>query len=406
MRWGAADANRNTHAFELLNQATNWDEFQTAATYFDLAGQIWLYADVEGNIGYVTSGRIPIRAEGHDGSVPADGTVSDFEWQGFIDPMENPRIYNPESNYIVTANNAVISPEDFEPVITVDWDYGYRASRIETMMQAQDVHSLDSFAAMQFDSYNSAAALMMPELTPVDFGDDRLNEAVAWLGEWDLQNAADSPQAALFNVFWNEFVPMVFDETQNYGEDYNVYRLSLMLDVPEHPMWNNGVMETADPVVFMQAALSNALDYMESEYGDDWDAWRWGDLHIARFRAAPLGQLPEGVNPTLDAALPQIFRLFNREVGVSGGPSIVNATSWNVGSGDYTVTGHPSMRMIVDLSDLDNSRFVIPTGESGNPQNPHYDDMMALWANGEYHAHNFSLEAIEAATVQTWTLNP
>jgi penicillin amidase len=91
---------------------------------------------------------------------------------------------------------------------------------------------------------------------------------------------------------------------------------------------------------------------------------------------------------------------------VSGGPSIVNATSWSVGSGDYTVTGHPSMRMIVDLSDLDNSRFVIPTGESGNPQNPHYDDMMALWANGEYHAHNFSLEAIEAATVQTWTLNP
>ncbi len=406
LRWAAADPSRNFQAFLGINSARNWEEFQEAVTYFDLAAQNFVYADVEGNIGYITSGRIPIRAEGHDGSRPVPGTSAEFEWRGYVDPRENPRLFNPAAGYIVTANNAVLAPEDFPHTITVDWAYGYRAARIETLLQAEPQHTPDTIAAIQFDNYNSAAALTVPWLAGLDFADQRLADAVAWLSEWDLQNTADSPQAALFAVFWDRFVPLVFDELPFFEESFNIRRLSLMLDQPDHPVWANARLGESDPAALATQALSEALDWLEETYGADRTAWRWGDLHVARFRHAPIGQLPEGLDPRLDQMLPILQAVFNRETPASGGPAIINATSWSVGSGDFTVNSLPSMRMILDLSDWDNSRLIHTTGQSGSPQSKHYADMIPLWASGQYHAHHFSAEAVAAHTAETWTLTP
>lgn len=406
LRWAAADPSRNFQAFLGINAARNWDEFQEAVTYFDLAAQNFVYADVEGNIGYIASGRIPLRAEGHDGSLPVPGTSAEFEWQGYVDPRENPRLFNPAAGTIVTANNAVVAPDDFPYTITVDWAYGYRAARIETLLQAEPYHTPDTFAAIQFDNYNSAAALAVPWLAGLDFADERLAGAVAWLGEWDLQNAADSPQAALFNVFWDRFVPLVFDEMPFFEESFNIRRLSLMLDQPDHPLWANAELGEGDPAALAARALGEALDFMESTYGTDRTAWRWGDLHVAYFRAAPIGQLPDGLDPRLDQLLPVLRAIFNRETPVSGGPAIVNATGWSVGSGTFTVNSLPSMRAIFDLSDWDSSRLIHTTGQSGSPQSKHYADMIPLWASGQYHAHHFSAEVVAAHTVETWTLTP
>ncbi len=406
LRWAAADPSRNFQAFLGINAARNWDEFQEAVTYFDLAAQNFVYADVEGNIGYIASGRIPLRAEGHDGSLPVPGTSAEFEWQGYVDPRENPRLFNPAAGTIVTANNAVVAPDDFPYTITVDWAYGYRAARIETLLQAEPYHTPDTFAAIQFDNYNSAATLAVPWLAGLDFADERLAGAVAWLGEWDLQNAADSPQAALFNVFWDRFVPLVFDEMPFFEESFNIRRLSLMLDQPDHPLWANAELGEGDPAALAARALGEALDFMESTYGTDRTAWRWGDLHVAYFRAAPIGQLPDGLDPRLDQLLPVLRAIFNRETPVSGGPAIVNATGWSVGSGTFTVNSLPSMRAIFDLSDWDSSRLIHTTGQSGSPQSKHYADMILLWASGQYHAHHFSAEVVAAHTVETWTLTP
>ena len=406
LRWAAADANRTFVAFLRLNKAANWDEFQEAIAYFDVPAQNFVYADREGNIGYIASGRIPIRAAGHDGTLPVDGSTGAFAWQGYVDPMDNPRLFNPEAGYIVTANNAVVAPEDYPYTITQDWAYGYRAARIETLLQAQPLHSPDSLAAIQFDHYNAAAALTVPFLQSLGFDDERLAGAVDWLAAWDFQNTADSPQAALFNVFWDRFVPLVFDEMPYYEESFNVRRFALLLDDPASPIWANAETGESDPAALAAGALGAALDFLEANYGADRTAWRWGDLHVAHFDAAPLGQLPEGIDPQLDQFLPILRAIFNRETPVSGGPAIVNATSWSVGSGDFTVTSVPSMRMILDFSDWDASRFVHTTGQSGDPQSPHYADMIELWATGRYHAHHFSAAAVEAATVETLVLTP
>ncbi|MBI5959496.1 MAG: penicillin acylase family protein, partial [Chloroflexi bacterium] len=362
--------------------------------------------DVDGNIGYMMTGRVPIRAAGHDGSLPVDGTTSAFEWQGYVDPALNPRLYNPPQGYIVSANNAVIAPADFPQTVTIDWEAGYRAARIETLIQATAIHTPETFAAIQWDSLNAAAVEMIPRLAALDLGDERLNQAVVWLAEWDGQNRAASPQAALFAAVWREFVKLVFDETSIYWEAFNLNALKTMWDNPAHPVWRNAAHGTDDPAVLFTLALSTALDFMEQEYGADWSAWRWGDLHVARFQAAPLGQIPDGLDPRLDAFLPLIRATLNREIGVDGGPTSINATSWQPGSGSFDVTSLPSMRMILDLSDWDNARLIHTTGQSGNPSSEHYADMLPLWASGQYHPAAFSAPTVEAITVALWVLRP
>ena len=406
LRWGAAEPNRNFLTFALLGSASNWDEFQEAVSYFDLAAQNFVYADRDGNIGYIMSGRVPIRTEGHDGSMPVDGTTSKYEWQGFVDPMENPRLFNPDTDYIVTANNAVVSPEAFPYTVTVDWTFGYRARRIEELLTASETHSLESFAAIQFDNLNQAAQQAVPWLQSLGLEDARLAEAVDWLAGWDFQNDAESPQAALFNVFWDRFIPLVFDEVPIYAESFNLHRLESMWDNPEHPVWANAELGISDPAELAARALGEALDWMEENYGTDRETWQWGELHVARFQAAPLGQLPEGLDPRLDEMLPFLNAIFNRETPASGGDAIVNATRWGIGSGDFTVRSVPSMRMVLDLSDWDNSLMIHTTGQSGDPQSKHYGDMVKLWAAGEYHPHRFSADAVEAAAVETLTLTP
>ncbi len=406
LRWGAAEPNRNFRTFEMLARAHNWDDFQEAVSYFDLAAQNFVYADTAGNIGYIMSGRVPIRVEGHDGSMPVDGTTSAYEWQGFVDPMENPRLFNPETGYIVTANNAVVTPEMFPYTVTVDWAFGYRARRVEELLTATDVHTLESMAAIQFDNYNQAAARAVPWLQAMAFEDTELAGAVDWLATWDFQNDAESAQAALFNAFWDRFIPLVFDEVPVYRESFNLHRLETMWDNPQHPVWANAELGISDPSELAARALGEALDWMEENYGADREAWQWGQMHIARFRAAPIGQLPEGLDPRLDEMLPFLNAIFNRETPTSGGDTIVNATSWKIGSGDFEVFWLPSMRMVLDLSNWDNSLMIHTTGQSGDPQSTHYGDMVKLWAAGDYHPHRFSIDAIADAAVETFTLKP
>ncbi len=406
LRWVAAEPNRNFRTFRLLASASNWDEFQEAVSYFDLAAQNFVYADRDGHIGYIMSGRVPLRVEGHDGSMLVDGTTADYEWQGFADPMDNPRLFDPPAHYIVTANNAVVRPESVPFVTSVDWAFGYRAQRVEEMLLATEKHTVETFQAMQFDNLNAAAVRAVPWLQGLALDNARLAEAVDWLAQWDFQNDAASSQAALFNVFWDRFVPLVFDEVPMYAESFNLRRFEPMWDNPEYPVWANANLGTSDPAELAARALGEALDWMEENYGTDREAWQWGQMHVADFQAAPLGQLPEGLDPKLDEMLPFLNAIFNRETPASGGPAIVNATGWDVGSGDFLVYSVPSMRMVLDVGAWDNSQAIHTTGQSGDPQSKHYGDMVKLWATGQYHPHRFSQDAIQAAAVETLTFVP
>ena len=119
----------------LVNKAQNWDQFREALGYFDAGKQNWLYADVDGNIGYIMPGKVPIRAGG-DGSLPVPGWNEDYRWTGFIPYEELPMVFNPSKGYIVTANNPQYRAEDYPYLVGADQDRGQRAQRADDMIQS------------------------------------------------------------------------------------------------------------------------------------------------------------------------------------------------------------------------------------------------------------------------------
>src|SRR5690606_22326510 len=167
LHWTADETGTIIEAIFRLNRAANWEEFRDAVQYWDIPAQNIVYADVDGNIGYQTQGRIPIRANGHTGIMPVDGTVSDYEWLGYVPYEYMPSVYNPERGYIATANQAVLPQESYDYlsnelgeefgedahyVFDYDWAVGYRGTRINEMIEAVDLHNAESFQTIHGDN--------------------------------------------------------------------------------------------------------------------------------------------------------------------------------------------------------------------------------------------------------------
>ena len=392
LRWTALDPSYTFPALWKINLAQNWDEFRAAASQFDVPSQNFVYADVEGNIGYQTPGKVPIRKAGHTGELPVPGWTDDYEWQGVIPFEELPNSFNPPEGYIATANNAVVGT-DYPYLLSSEWDYGFRAQRIVDMIEAAPgLIDIAYIQQMQGDNKNLNAETLLPILLEIPLGDGGLESARSILKDWDGQQHMDSAPAALFEVFWKQLLNATFaddlpEEYQPEGSSRWFEVMRHLVEQPDSPWWDNGTtpeVETRDSV-FYQAFVA-AVTELENTLGANPDRWTWGDLHTITFRNQSLGE--SGIGP--------IEALFNRGTfRTSGGSSIVNATGWDA-SKSYEVVAVPSMRMIVDLGDLTNSLMMHTTGQSGHAYHPHYIDMADPWRLIEYHPMLWEQAGIEA----------
>jgi len=393
LAWTALQPSSPFEAIWGFNKAQNWEEFRTAARAFHVPAQNLLYADVEGNIGYQMPGDIPIRKKG-DGRLPVPGWSGEYDWAGYIPFEELPYTFNPAEGYIVTANNQV-PPSNYPYGITTDWDYGFRAARIVEMIERGPAKiDIPYIQEMQGDAYDANAATLVPLLLQMKASFNR-DEAAALelLTTWDYQARADSPAAAIFEAFWRHLLQNTFNDNlpKRYrpdgGSRWNEVMRNLSQN-PTDPFWDDAstreLIEGRDRI--MQRSWSEAVRELQSAFGKDPTTWKWGQMHIATFRNQTLGKSGIGL----------IESLFNRgPYPTSGGDAIVNATGWSVLKG-YEVNWLPSMRMIVDLSDLNNSVTVHTTGQSGHAYHPHYDDMVSLWANIQYYPMLWERAAVES----------
>ncbi len=395
LRWTALDTNPGiVTAFLHLDSSANWNDFRDALRTFTVPAQNFLYADVEGNIGYQSPGAIPIRANG-DGTLPVPGWTDEYEWTGFIPFDELPRSFNPESGYIVTANNAVVD-DSFPYWITYDWNYGYRARRIVDLVGSNAPIGLDEIASIQFDSYSLNAEKVVPYLTSLNSPFD------AVFAKWDLGNQADSSGAAAFNAVWSRILEFTFWD--DLPEDYRpngagrwFFVVDRMLEKPNDPFWDDtATPEIEDRDAILQRSLDTAYEDLKGWFGDDPADWRWGAMHVSTFRNQTLGESGIGI----------IEDRFNRgPFETTGGGDLVNATGWTAYEG-FETTWLPSMRMIVDMSDLSRSRTTHTTGQSGHTDHPHYDDMIPLWLNGKYSPMNWTDSQVDNAAETVQTLIP
>nr|WP_245736648.1 penicillin acylase family protein [Micromonospora pattaloongensis] len=412
LRWTALDPGRTADALFALNRAGGWDEFRAAAALFEVPAQNIVYADVDGNIGYQSPGRIPVRAKG-DGTWFAPGWDPGYDWTGFIPFDELPSVRNPERGYVVTANQAVIG-DQYQRRLTRDWGYGYRSQRIYDLLDERigaGKLTMDDVERMQFDNRNGFAPTLVPALRSAPRGELSGLEsgADALLTGWDFQQPAgdrageerSSAAAAYYNAIWANLLRLTFDElgeeNRPDGGDrwYEVVRA--LLETPADPYWDlrsTPEVERRDDI--LARAQDDAARELAKAQGDKPADWRWGAMHTLTPRNATFGE--SGIGP--------IEWLFNSDtVGVSGGSAIVNATGWSADAG-YEVDAVPSMRMILDLADLDDSRWIQLTGNSGHAFHANYADQAELWRTGRTLPFRFGRSSVDKAAVATLTLRP
>ena len=387
LRWVALEPTNTMRAVLELDRARDFKSFRAALSHFDDPTQNIIYADVDGNIGYQTPGRIPIRAHG-DGLLPVPGWTDEYEWQGYIPYEKLPFVYNPPKGYIVAANNAVVGP-DYPYLITREWDPGSRAQRIVDLIDSHKDQPItrDYIIQMQNDVIDLGAQQMVEYLKPLHFDDTDTQKALNTLLAWDFKAKIDSSPAALYAIFLVEFTKTAFGDELTPSQWPNIEAINRLMKDKNNRWWDDvttpGVVETRDDI--LRKAFVAAYADAKKAMGPDPSAWQWGKMHTGLFLQSPLGS----------SGIPIVKSLFNRgPYPFSGGAASINATYWVAWVTDpveaaspsvYKTISFPSMRMVIDLNDFQESLMVNSTGESGHPFNQHYDDMIDLWLNGKYH---------------------
>ncbi|KUM69679.1 penicillin acylase family protein [Streptomyces griseorubiginosus] len=445
LRWTALDPGTTMDAVFAMDKASNWSDFRAAAALFDVPSQNLVYADAT-NIGYTLPGRIPIRAKGDDGSLPAPGWDPKYRWTGkYIQQDELPYEYNPSRGYIVTANQAVVDKDKYPYTLTTDWGYGTRSQRITDLIEQKikggGKISTDDMRQMQLDNSSEIAKLLVPKLLKIDMDDKEVRQAQELLEGWDYTQDADSAAAAYFNAVWRNILKLAFgnklpkelrvkgqclwvdpvnstgpadetqkvrecgqrdaDEAQPDGGDrwFEVVR-NLMND--QNSDWWKTPKGVGDrPAAtnrdeLFKRAMIDARWELTAKLGKDIDTWSWGRLHRLFLK-----------NQTLGIEGPDIvqYALNRGPWKLSGGEATVNATGWNA-AGGYGVVWVPSMRMVVNLGDLDKSKWINLTGASGHAYSAHYTDQTGKWAKGELLDWSFSDAAVDKSTSDTLVLKP
>jgi penicillin amidase len=415
LRWTALEPGTLMLAIQGLDKARNWEDFRDALKYWDTPSQNVIYADREGNIGYQMPGKIPIRAKNDNGLLPMPGWTSDFQWKGFISFDLLPRIYNPARGYIVTANQAVVPPEyyvllqkaldpDFSYNLGYEWNYGYRAQRINQLMKELAPHSIETFQKIQGDNKLLSAGEILPYLAKVKFSDPKLTSSIDWLVNWDYTFNEDSPQAALYAEFWMKLVNNTYqnklgDVIKAKGGDRDMWAVNLLLQTSNDKWWDDPAtkdsVETRDDI--LARSFKEGYDATVAALGPDRNLWKWGNLHTATFVSNPLGA--SGIGP--------IESLVNRgPFPVGGTTEVPDACRWTVDKGDFQVSMCPSMRMIIDMSDISKSVCMNLTGQSGNPASQWYGNQIQSWLNVKYHPMLWTRQQVDSGAAHRLIMQP
>ncbi|MDH6127931.1 penicillin acylase family protein [Kitasatospora sp. GP82] len=443
LQWTALTPGNTMDAIFKFDRAANWNDFRDAASNFAVPAQNLIYADTQGNIGYQAPGAIPQRLKG-DGSYPAPGWDSSYGWKKDYVPFKSlPYSYNPKSGYIVTANQAV-ADASYPYLITKDWEYGTRAKEITDLIESKLKNggkiSPDDMQSMQLDNTNVMAKTLVPMLLKIQINDPYVREAQDLLKTWNYRQDADSAAAAYYNGVWRQLLTLAFgqkfpadlraqgdcllvrqkrdstlpddalggtpqavtecgtrdpDHAQPDGGDRWTEVVRQQLANPKSSWWdyidsNHLPQHGLDNL--LAEAMKDARQDLTAQMGKDISTWNWGRLHTLTLKDQMLGT----DNSSIASGL--VHKLLNRgPYQLSGGSAAVNAAGWNAAAG-YKVDWIPSMRMVVDLSDFDASRWIIVGGASGHAFHPNYNDQTDLWAKGELLPWAWSADAVEKAT--------
>ncbi len=369
-------ADTTIEALIRLGLAQNWDEFLAVGRKVVSPMQNLVYGDTAGNIGLMAPARVPIRRKG-DGSMPQPGWTGEYDWAGTVPFDELPRVYNPSGGIIVNANARLV-PDDYRHFISRDWAAPYRQRRANAMLREVERHPVYGMIQIQADNLSPDAAEMLPVLLAAKPRNARAAQVYELMGRWNRFMLAGRPEPLIYNAWLVELQRgLLADEL---GPD--LFRDVERPDVPfilrvlrDRPKWCDDLgtkpTETCDDVI--AAALERALDSIARRQGSQVESWQWGREHLAAHR-----------HPLFDA-IPLLRELASVRFTADGGTNTLNrAEPAYYGSRPFEAVHGATYRGVYDFSDLDNSRFAIPLGQSGNMLSPYARSYVDRWQRLNY----------------------
>ena len=383
------------HAIRLpflrIDQASNWQEFTAALRDFNVPMQNYVYADAEGNIGYYAAGLVPTRKQGN-GSVPVPGSTDDYDWTGFVPFDDLPHSFNPPSGMIATANGRVV-PDNYPYFITARWEPPFRTARIFQLLRAGGSFTSSDMLRIQTDILSlqdewlakqllAAAGRQPPSSPDAQF-------ALAALKGWDGEARADSAATLVLEVTRGALLARILKS--KLGDSLSGYRWPMstifLQNVLEQNLTRWLPPGDSDFNMTLMKSLDEGIRQIPSlVHSQNHAAWRWGDT------------IPLTFHHPLSGGLPFLGRWLDV------GPFPQAGTAFTVKA--TTPSAGPSMRMVVDFSDLDQSMQNITLGESGQVFSPYYRDQFSAWYGGQSLPMLFSDVAVEKGTAHKLVLEP
>jgi penicillin amidase len=389
LRWTATEPGGLANSYNWLGKARNWKEFRETMKRVWGPGQNAVYADVEGNIGYVMAARVPTRKKGH-GEVPVPGDTDDFEWTGYIPFDRLPQSLNPESGLIVTANARVVGP-NYKPYLTDRWEEPYRTARIYDLLH--DRHDLrpEDMLKVQTDTYSYPHAFLADQLSAAlktaKPRDPRAQKLIEGLKDWNGIADADSAEVSFLQATRRTALDLLLEpylgkETNLYQWRSTTFLQETLTDRPAK--WLPSRFKNYDEllVAAADAAVAALVEQSKSEHIEDWAWKRFDSLDMFH----PLGR--EG--------------LLKRFLSITNKPQ--SGTLYSIRAA--TKTHGPAMRFVGNPGNWDESILLIPAGESGQPGSSHYSDQFSYWHEGKPIFAPFSDEAEAKTRKHRLTLKP
>jgi penicillin amidase len=392
--------------FEAINRAANWADFLAGVRRFSAPSQNFVYADVDGHIGYAMSGRLPIR-RGGDGGTPSRGWTGEQDWVGTVPPERMPAALDPPAGQIVTAN-AEIDP-GWPTAMTRDWTAPFRTARIVDQLGTRAGLDQAALTAIQLDVRSAAAdpilAAAEAAAKSAAYGKAEAEgrTGIDRLRLWD-RVVDGRPVVTLYQAFvralWrrtfaDNLDSDTFDALFEYGLSERYVGLHAIIDDPKAPWWDDiqtiDRRETRDDIILLAAA--DAVIHLRTKFGAEAN-WAWDRVHSVEFRHV------------LGAGGFVLDWFFSR------GPFGQPGDSWTVRKASiddrhpYRVIDGASYRQVLDVGDWDKSLAVNTTGQSGHPLSPHYFDQNPLWRSGQYRTVPFSRASVERMRQRRLLLTP
>ncbi len=384
-------------------RAANLDELDAAMRNWVDPCNSMTMADVDGNIGYLHRGRVPVRNRAN-GWLPVPGWTGEHEWQGDIPFEELPRLRNPDTGFVATANNRIVG-DDYPHYLSLDYAPPHRAMRVVARLSELQDATIDDMSSVHNDRISLPSLPFVAALSKITPDDERANEAIRRLQGWDGDMDKNEVAPAIYAATRESLARLVADRPFVAALRQNPYNGDPMPMGVEARLWAaiSGMMIDNDTTLLAEGetwdhlltqAITNAVTMLSERLGPDMDTWTWGKLHTTR----PIH--------TLSGVFPDLAETLNPpSVSIGGDSDTVQAAGTFPGQ-NFHVNGTSVTRYAFDLGDWDSSAWVVPLGASGHPGSPHFADQAVDWSEVRLNPMLYSWDKVAANAETTQRLEP